>query len=362
LTAPPGLEPALADANAARPPEGRLVLHVGPHKTGSTYLQNRLLKTRETLLSHGWTYPEYGLRQFAQHRIYNWLQGNAAAAGDVTDATFGEMVSNAPRLILSSEDFVYLTADRLRRLKSLLPDWDVQVVFFIRTPVDLWPSHWQELIRHGRDDTLLEYLASFSGWTKVFEPASMNPVAQLTKFADIFGKESLKLICYDNLVQDGGDIFEIFWTHILGLAETAPPGEARIIHPSQPLHMIEMLRSLNQIFRERTGKSPGDRILAAYQTQRKTIEASAAYDGFKAAFVEHAASLRISSRQEAIRVQDRRLLNLFGDRIINKAAPDKLYAKDVFERTVPYAHRFWTDRYGFGGYVEMILAGLDMAS
>lgn len=338
-----------------------MVLHVGPHKTGSTYLQNRLLKNRETLLSHGWTYPDLGLRQFAQHRIYHWLQGHQAAAGDVTESAFVEMLCAAPELILSSEDFVYLPAERLRRLKSLLPDRDVHVVFFIRTPVDLWPSHWQELVRHGRDDTLLEYLGSFGGWTKVFEPASMNPVAQLTKFADVFGRESLRLICYDNIVQDGGDIFDMFWTHILGLAGSAPPGDARIIHPSQPLHMIEMLRSLNQIYRERSGKSPGDRILAPYQKQRKTIEASAAYDGFKAGFVEHAGTLRLSSRQEAIRVQDRRLMTQFGDLIINKASPDKLYTKDVFERTIPYAHRYWTDRYGFGSYVDMILAGLDVA-
>jgi hypothetical protein len=351
----------LVDASAARSPGRRLVLHVGPHKTGSTYLQNRLLKNRDSLLSYGWDYPELGLRQFAQHRIYHWLQGHEAAAGDVSDAAMGEMLLSAPRIILSSEDFVYLSPDRLRKLKSLLPDMDVQVVYFIRTPVDLWPSHWQELIRHGRDDTLLEYVASFAGWTKVFEPATMNPVAHITKFADVFGRESLKLICYDNIVQDGGDLFDFFWTHIIGLAETAPPGETRIIHPSQPLHMIEMLRSLNQIYRERTGKSPGDRLLGPYQKQRKTIEASAAYDGFKAAFGEHAGSLRLSSRQEAIRVLDRRMLNLFGDRIINKADGDRLFARDVFERTVPYAHRYWTDRYGFAGYVEMILAGLDVA-
>jgi len=351
----------LVDARAEPAPGRRLILHVGPHKTGSTYLQNRLLKTRDALLHHGWDYPELGLRQFAQHRIYHWLLGNAAAARDVTDASFSEMVAQTPRLILSSEDFVYLAPDRLRKLKALLPETDVQVVYFIRTPVDVWPSHWQELVRHGRDDTLLEYIGSFAGWTKAFNSMSMNPVAQISKFADVFGEESLKLICYDNIVQDGGDIFDFFWTHIIGLTQTAPPGKSVIVHPSQPPHMIEMLRSLNQSFRERSGTSPGDRVLAAYLKQRKTIEASAAYEGFKASFLEHAGSLRLSSMQEAISVLDRRVLSRFGDRIVNKAAADRLYAKDVFERNVPYAHRYWADRYGFGSYVDMILAGLDVA-
>jgi hypothetical protein len=333
---------------------------VGPHKTGSTYLQNRLLKNRDRLRSLGWDYPEFGLRQFAHHRLYHWLAGNEQAAGDITEAGVAALLESSPRLILSSEDFVYLRPDRLQRLKALLPDTAVQIVYFIRSPVDLWPSHWQELVRHGRDDTLLEYLATFAGLTRVFEPAGMNPIAHLTKYADAFGKDALKLICYDNVVQQGGDIFDLFWSQCLGLADAAPPGEQRIVHPSQPLDMIEMLRSLNQLYRENNGKSPNDRILSAYQKQQKGIEASAAYDGFKTAFTEHAAVLQLSSRHESLRTQERRLLNLFGTRIINKDAEDRLYIKDVFERTLTYAHRYWTDRFGMDSYIKMILAGLEV--
>ncbi len=339
----------------------RLVFHIGPHKTGSTYLQNRLLKNRDQLLSHGWDYPEFGLRQFAHHRLYHWLAGNEQAAGDVTEAGIADLLTRSEHMILSSEDFVYLRPDRLRRLKALLPDTDVQIVYFIRSPVDLWPSHWQELVRHGRDDTLLEYLATYAGLTRVFEPAGMNPIAHLTKYADAFGKHALRLICYDNVVQDGGDIFHVFWTHCLGLTDAAPPGEQRVVHPSQKLDMIEMLRSLNQLHRENTGKSPGDRILSAYQTQQTSIEASPAYEEFKSAFTDHAAELRLSSRHEILRTQERRLLNLFGSQIINKVADDRLYIKDVFERTLTYAQRYWTDRFGMGSYIKMILAELDLA-
>ncbi len=350
----------MADEHATRAPKS-LVLHIGPHKTGSTYLQNRLLRNRDRLLSHGWNYPEYGLRQFAHHRLYHWLAGNAHAAGDVSEAGLVGLLESSPRLILSSEDFVYLRPDRVQRLKALLPDTAVQVVYFIRSPVDLWPSHWQELVRHGRDDTLLEYLATFAGLTRVFEPAGMNPIAHLTKYADAFGKDALKLICYDNVVQQGGDIFDLVWSQCLGLQDAAPPGEQRIVHPSQPMDMIEMLRSLNQLYRENTNASPNDRILSAYQKQQRGIEASAAYEGFKTAFAEHAAELKLSSRHESLRTQERRLLNQFGSRIINKAAEDRLYTKDLFERTLTYANRYWTDKFGMASYIKMILAGLEIA-
>jgi hypothetical protein len=353
-----GLEAGLVNTRVDGAPKRSLVLHVGPHKTGSTYLQHRLLNNRAILASHGWDYPEFGLTQFAQHRIYQWLMGNAAAAGDVTEAGVVDMLSRSDRIILSSEDFVYLPADRLRRLHALMPDMDVQIVYFVRSSVYLWPSHWQELVRWGRDDTLLEYLGSFAGWTKTFEASSMNPIVHLTKFADIFGKHALRLICYDNIAQDDGDIFDFFWTHVLGLSDVTPPGSARIIHPSQPLHMIEMLRSLNQLYRERKKASPGDRILATYQKKQKIIEATPAYDEFKAGFIKHAGEVRLSSRQEAVRSQEDRLMSLYGDRIMNKVSPDRLFVKEVFERTLPYAHRYWTDRFGFSAYVSSVLDGL----
>jgi hypothetical protein len=335
-------------------------MHIGPHKTGSTYLQNRLLTNQDSLLSHGWTYPAYGLRQFGHHRLYLWLAGREAAAGDVTEAGFMDLLERHPRILLSSEEFAYLRPDRLQRLKAMLPDTEVRIVYFIRSPVDLWPSHWQELVRHGRDDTLLEYLATYAGLTRVFEPAGMNPIAHLTKYADAFGRDALSIICYDNVVQEGGDIFDLVWSDCLGLKEAAPPGEKRIVHASQKLDMIEMLRSLNQLYREQNGKTPNDRILAAYQKQQETIESAPEYDTFRKAFTEHAAELRLSGRQEILRTQERRLLNLFGTQILNKAADDRLYNRDFPERTVPYAQRFWTDKFGLASYVAAILSGLDV--
>ncbi len=338
-----------------------LVLHVGPHKTGSTYLQHRLLKSREALRSEGWEYPEFGVSQFAQHRIYAWLAGHAAASGDVTDASFAEMVAQHPRIILSSEDFVYLKPDRLRHLHSLLPETQVQIVYFVRTPVDLWPSHWQELVRHGRDDTLLEYLSAFAGWTATFEALAMNPIGHLTKYAENFGQDALRIVCYNNIIEQGGDIFDFFWRNVLRIENPVPAGEARIIHPSQPLHMIEMLRSLNQLYRDRAAKSPNDRILTAYQKRQKSIEATPAYDEFKQGFFRNAGQVRLSSKQELIRSQERGLINVFGHLVMNKAGPDQLFLKDSFERALPYAKRYWVEKFGLHGFVAEVLESLELA-
>ena len=44
----------------------RFIIHIGPHKTGSTYLQNHLTQNRAALIGRGiyypreWTTPEIG--------------------------------------------------------------------------------------------------------------------------------------------------------------------------------------------------------------------------------------------------------------------------------------------------------------
>ena len=109
----------------------------------------------------------------------------------------------AANLILSSENFVYLGAPQLAALKALLPDCRFEIVYFLRNPVHLWPSHWQELVKHGRDVTFLEYLGALNGWTGIMDPAAADPVRQLAALASCFGAASLRILCLDNIVADG---------------------------------------------------------------------------------------------------------------------------------------------------------------
>ncbi len=345
---------AAAAASGAR----RIVLHVGPHKTGSTYLQSRLRDSRIALAAAGWAYPDFGMLHFAHHGICEWLMGTPGAPGEVNDASLRDMVARHEHVLLSSEDFVHLNAAQLARLRAALGDAHVAIVYFVRSAVDVWPSHWQELVRHGRDETLLEYLAVHAGWSPVFDPAVMNPIVQADKFARAFGRESLLLVCYDNIARAGGDLFRFFWSDVLGIAAPPPAGSTGIVHPSQPLHRVEMLRSLNERYRQRHGRAPGQRIHMAYWEQAAAIEASPAYDTFRQAFLANASEIRLSNSQTLISVTEHILLRQFGGHIVNKAAPNRIFLNEKCERTVRFCHRAWTDRQGLRGTIDAVLDGL----
>jgi hypothetical protein len=332
----------------------RLILHVGPHKTASTYLQYRLLKARAGLTAHGVTYPEFGISQFAHHRIVEHLRDNRQAAGDVTDETISQHLSKLSTVILSSEEFIYLNAGQLTRLRSLLPDFSFEVIFYFRTPVDLLPSHWQELVKHGWDVTLLEYLAAFTGWTKVFDTRTMNPVAQVTRLGQVFNAEDIRIICYNNLVAEQTDVFDHFWMHVLGLPRPPPVGEQRNINPSLPLERIDLLRNLNELYRQRVERDPNTKILEAYLAQQSVIEAAPGFEGYCEAFRRYAPDVLLSSSQEMFRMREQTLLDRFGHRIENKAAPNRIFIREEFSRAIKSAPRYWIDRFGQAEYVNGI--------
>jgi hypothetical protein len=329
-----------------------IVLHVGPHKTGSTYLQYRLHRARPALAAQGWEYPDYGIIQFSQQRLYFWLAGNLANAGGVTTDTFQALLAKHSQLILSSEDFIYLSGESLQKLRSLLDGFQIRVILYVRSPVDLWPSHWQELIRHGWDVTLLEYIAAHAGWTSTFATEIMDPFVQAKKFNSVFGTDAVRIFCYDNILEDGGDIFEHFWTKILRLRAPVPYEKSSVVHPSQPIETIEMLRCLNEHYIERFKTGPGSTITAAYYNKGRTIEAMPQYEDFKKMLERHSSTITLSSNQEIFRIREQRLLRNCRTQIENKAEENKLFKKPLFTRKVPFMDRYWLDRFGLRSFIS----------
>jgi hypothetical protein len=306
------------------------------------------------LAAHAFAYPEFGISQFAHHRIVEYLRDNLQAAGDVIDGAITKSLSDFSTVILSSEEFIYLQAGQLSRLKSLLPDFAFEVIFYFRTPVDMLPSHWQELIKHGWDATLLEYLSAFTGWAKTFDARTMNPVVQVAKLTQAFSADNIRIICYDNIIEEQMDVFEHFWQYVLRLPGPIPPGEQRNINPSLPLERIDLLRNLNELYLQRVNKTPSSKVLESYLRHQTAIEASPDFQSFCEAFRSHAPEVLLNSNQEMFRLRERGLLDRFGHRIENKAASDRIFIRDEFSRAVASAPRYWTDRFQQIAYVNGI--------
>lgn len=140
----------------------RLVLHLGLHKTGTTYLQNQMLHHRRALLQQGILFPETGLSVQDSPLRPGATAGhqgliNALRKDDpVLWASLGREIRNsrADTVVISCENMLFPTApDRdtlIPRLIDRLSGFDdIQPVAMIRR-ADAYVEHfWREWVADG---------------------------------------------------------------------------------------------------------------------------------------------------------------------------------------------------------------------
>lgn len=136
----------------------KVIVHIGPHKTATSFVQAVFHHNRSLLKRHGVFYPKIGSAQ-AQHALAGvWLD-----MPDLPEGFFGnrtpqelwvdliEPYAKEPGvLFLSSENFSRLhpeavdMSDLARRLENFD---DVKLVYTMRRQVDLVPSIWAQIAK-----------------------------------------------------------------------------------------------------------------------------------------------------------------------------------------------------------------------
>jgi hypothetical protein len=191
----------------------QIILHIGPHKTGSSYLQRELFNAADVLLNNGVIYPKN-----------NWISGGYGHA-NIIDGNFIREIKieidsiilrnpDAKFVVLSSENFDRLTAEQVLDVKSQLPE-DIKIVYYVRRCDKTLYANWQEDIKFGRTESLDNFLLRH-----LLNPHSsqiLNHRIVLDKWINVFGSSSLKIIDYDFLIDSKMDIYSHFLSEFLDL-------------------------------------------------------------------------------------------------------------------------------------------------
>jgi len=223
----------------------RLVLHIGPHKTGSTYIQKSLCENRERLEDLGVHYPNLGLGgQYGQHELVEKIRA-------LDEPELGQYLSEfigAGTNLISSENFDRLKADDLAKLRAalvpLLTDPpEIHIVFYHRNYADLLPSWWQEEIKHGGVFSFYEFLLPHL--LRPFASNLVNPALVLDLYAQVFGRDSISIVDYDSARDEL--LLPLFG--LLGVA--VPPGINEVVNSSMKVELVEVLRVLNGLAKAR---------------------------------------------------------------------------------------------------------------
>jgi hypothetical protein len=159
---------------------GTRLLHIGPHKTGTTSLQNSIRANREEILRQGVYYgaPEGRL---ASNRIARSLlrlpfknPNEVVDYREWEDQVAQVQASNASRVIVSGEEFSFCETQEIQTVLKDLGRDRVHVVITARPLARVLPSQWQLDLRGSFTSSSFD---EWLGWT--LKPRGARRIAQL---------------------------------------------------------------------------------------------------------------------------------------------------------------------------------------
>jgi hypothetical protein len=190
-------------------PAGSRLVHIGPHKTGSTAIQVALLEARPQLAGHGVVYATGG----GSHRPdkAGWalgIRGKPAGSEPPPLKHWKRLVrevaaAGGQRVCVSNEDFGRATPEQARQLVADLGGDAVHVVAVARRLDRYLPSQWQERVKAGDTRPYDEWLRVVLDPDEGFDWDRKNvwyshDLAQLVpRWAEVVGPERFTLILSD---------------------------------------------------------------------------------------------------------------------------------------------------------------------
>lgn len=177
----------------------RIILHIGPHKTGSTYIQKTLYQNRNLLLKNNILYPDEWIVQYGHHEAAELENADAVIEG-IKEKISSKGVRN---IILSSENFDRWSQNDVESFVKNL-NIDLTIVYFYRDPLSKLYSHWQEEVKFGSSSNYSEYLLE-----QLLDPINsivLNPSKTLKNWANVLGEENIEIFDYDELLTIKADI------------------------------------------------------------------------------------------------------------------------------------------------------------
>ena len=325
------------------------ILHIGAHKTGTTYLQRVFAALAPALREQGVLYPDIWRPSSGQpghHRLPPRLRTatHAELARDIAAITD----QGCPVVLLSAEDLGRLPPDRIGVLRAALRGAPVTIVLHVRRWSDAVPSMWQETVRHGQDTALPTYLAPLLAHPD--SDPTTNWSRRLRGWSTAFGRQNINLVSFNHLLHADLDPARHFLDTFLPDRLPDMGGAAGLLgqaaHPSMPAWRIEVIRGLNALHAGRGG-SPGTAPRLWFLRALPNLDQDALRRTIEAAMTE----LTLSDDHPNLSRLHDALWNGWGDRMVPPVQPGRLFAAG--HRTLRYlpddagdepAVRSWLDR------------------
>src|SRR5690348_14572324 len=235
---------------------GSRLLHIGPHKTGTTAIQGALHLARERLAAEGVVYPGRGRQPLWP--ILAVTGQPALLGGPRPEVSYWDNLvreiraAGDQRVVLSSEFFAEADDATARRVIGDLGGARVHVVVTLRSLTRILPSQWQQYLQNGFHFRYLEWLEGILS----DPPHTPTPGfwrrhrhdALVARWAAENGPENLTVIALDE--SDRLMLLRVFES-MLGLAGGFLVPEETAANRSLTAAETELVRMLNEEFSRR---------------------------------------------------------------------------------------------------------------
>jgi hypothetical protein len=295
------------------------VIHIGPHKTGTTYLQLHFRALRAALEERGTVFPEFWELAPGNPSQLPLTQQLRDGKLGLLRSRFAELLAGgAERILLSSEDLSNLEPPALELLRTLIGGNPVQFVFYLRRWSELVPSSWQEGMKHGQYRTLPEFILSH-----IQQPLLsrlLNFDLKLSRFADVFGADSIKLVSYSELRDRNIDLFKHFAASFLDWPDAHARRKLTSPNSSRAPEIAELLRAVNAMTAQRGG-TPDAALRRRLDMNRHELDLEVVF----AAMRNHQRTVHFNDSGAALRELHRTLILAHIAKVVEPKRNKKLF-------------------------------------
>ncbi len=246
------------------------ILHIGPMKTASTYLQKCIFENLDALAAHGIHFPR-ALGQPDNMHVHHPLKlamHDAAEYDAAKRALDAVNQAGHKTVFLTSELLPLLMKPKLRQLRDLIGSDSVTIVYMARRWSDRMRSFWYNRVQCGETLPLQDFAHAL---LTARRPGGEVDYARVWQdWADIFGRDALRIMPASNIVDEGGDLYDRFCRDIFGM-DDPPPASKRghRLNASGDARDAETIRALNALSQAH-GVAPKRDMYKAYWPMRKS--------------------------------------------------------------------------------------------
>jgi hypothetical protein len=231
----------------------RVLLHVGCPKTGTSYLQDVLLRNQSVLRDHDILYPA---DRFDAHFLaaldlmtlpWGGLETEAVGAWDRLAEQVRDWHGTS---IISHEIFARATPTQVARALDSLGDAEVHLVLSVRDLVRQIPAEWQENVKHRSHITYAKFLRTIRDPARESKIGSWFwAVQEIPDILDRWGASlppsQVHLVTVPPSGSDRGELWRRF-SHTFGLEGLDLDLAAERENPSLGVPETSLLRTINQ--------------------------------------------------------------------------------------------------------------------